>query len=73
MKRETPFIEDQGRPVPWIVPLIVGMILGACITGLAWSHARIEQASAELAIPDFEPVATEAVMWAVDVDGDSAP
>lgn len=55
----------------WLLPLLTGLLLGACATGIAWSFSEIEREKQELAIPDLEP--TEEILWTVDVDGESAP
>ena len=57
----------------WIFPLLVGLVLGACTVGIAWSFSEIEEQKQEIAIPDVQAEPTEAVLWAVDVDGESAP
>lgn len=57
----------------WLLPLLAGLLLGACVTGIAWSFSEIEREKQELAIPDVQAEPTEAVLWSVDVDGESAP
>lgn len=53
----------------WMFTFLAGMALGACVAGFAWSFSQVEPVrdAYQLAEP------TEAVLWAVDVDGESAP
>lgn len=64
---------EKDPMLNWILPLLAGLILGACSVGIAWSFAEIEEQRLELAIPDVQAEPTEAVLWSVDVDGESAP
>lgn len=75
MREDLPFIDEQPRRAGWIVPLLVGIVIGACAVGLVRADAEREhRLQAEpVTDPYTLPEPTEAVLWTVDVDGESAP
>jgi hypothetical protein len=66
-------IPEKDPMKRWLLPFLAGLVIGICTTGLAWSFAALDQTRQELAIPDVQAEPTEAVLWTVDVDGESAP